>query len=46
MSADPASAEQIPDGDPDRHLVSAEDYLGMDAEQRYDIKEISALLAA
>jgi integrase len=37
MSADPASAEQIPDGDPDRHLVSAEDYLGMDAEQRYDI---------
>lgn len=37
MSADPASAEQIPDGDPDRHLVSAVDYLGMDAEQRYDI---------
>jgi integrase len=37
MSVDPASAEQIPGGDPDRHLVSAEDYLGMDAEQRYDI---------
>ena len=37
MSADPAIAEQISDGDTERHLVSAEDYLGMDAEQRYDI---------
>lgn len=37
MSADPAIAEQLPDGDSERHLVSAEDYLGMDAEQRYDI---------
>ncbi|MCH9728274.1 MAG: site-specific integrase [Actinomycetia bacterium] len=37
MSVDPAISEQIPDGDSERHLVSAEDYLGMDAEQRYEI---------
>ena len=37
MSVDPAIAEQVPDGDAERHLVSAEAYLGMDAEQRYDI---------
>jgi integrase len=37
MSVDPAPAEQCPDGDAKRHLVSAEDYLGMDAAQRYDI---------
>jgi len=37
MSADPAIAKQTLDGNSERHLVSAEDYLGMDAEQRYDI---------